>query len=200
MITLLSEWTSHSTANGINPENDDGILHIPFNTIEVILRLWTGLYHHTVMSWIPPPVRFKPRTITLLKTKIRYQYVYQIWSKSIDLLSRFWMGMKLWCQPRVITLSRNNEISPLTVPNHSFPISLHMQSFKKIHKNKNYTSLRSETIAKTDRWTVRYNIHVISCQSCGSVLKQYNMLSGEILASMLSVNCLRLIPKPNHYN
>ena len=52
-------------------------------------------------------------------------------------------------QSRAITLLFMNEFSPFAIPNHSFPISMSMQSLKEIDQN--LLKLESGNEARTDR-------------------------------------------------
>ena len=60
-------------------------------------------------------------------------HVHKFGSMSFDIYSSYRPETKIWACLRLITLSKFDEICPLTVPNQIFTISIHIPNLAKIH-------------------------------------------------------------------
>ena len=100
------------------------------------------------------------------KRSPQYQYIYQVWWKSIDIYSNYCPEMKIGLCHRQITQSKINEICPLAIST----ISMHISSFVKIHLHSLGLSSQNENM---DRWMDdnlmnrqpmwNHNTHQLSC-------------------------------------
>ena len=116
-----------------------------------------------------------------------YIYAYTKFYQNSSICSENIEEKHIFTQSRAITLLFINEFSPFAIPNHSSPISISMQSLKKICQKLLKLESRNETL--TDGWMVSHGMQEKeSIIQCNRKIHPSGSLFGNAQQSLLIPN------------